>query len=206
MSCPRAKANPSRCCETGVQVRKADGRIVPFVRYSIRTNIRKRRSCCSRGCGDGLIEGARRAAPRVPASRRLESRGGGSDVRRTRVWARLLGLQRVVVEDVYCGDEGEVVVAVRPIWRERDRCGECRRRSPGFDLGDGRRRWRALDLGSTLAFLEADAPRVRCRRHGIVVCAVPWASGPGTRRGSPARLRIRRRGWRSTPPRARSPS
>ena len=45
----------------------------------------------------------------------------------------------------------------------------------GFDLGEGRRRWRALDFGTTLCFLEADAPRVRCRRHGVVVCAVPWA-------------------------------
>ena len=96
-------------------------------------------------------------------------------MRRTRVWARLLGLQRAVVEDVSIGDEEEIVVAVRPSWRERDRCGECRRRSPGFDSGDGRRRWRALDLGSTKAFLEADAPRVTCRRHGVVVCAVPWA-------------------------------
>lgn len=73
------------------------------------------------------------------------------------------------------GDEGEIVVAARPSWRERDRCGVCRRRCPGFDLGDGVRRWRALDLGTTLAFIEAGAPRVRCRRHGVVVCAVPWA-------------------------------
>jgi transposase len=96
-------------------------------------------------------------------------------VRGTRVWAGLFGLRRAVVEDVYCGDEGEVVVAVRPRWRERDRCGVCRRRSPGFDMGEGRRRWRALDLGTTFAFVEADAPRVTCRRHGVVVCAVPWA-------------------------------
>jgi transposase len=96
-------------------------------------------------------------------------------VRGTRVWARLLGLQRAVIEGVRIGDKGEVVVAVRPVWRERDRCGICRRKSPGFDLGDGRRRWRALDLGTTLAFVEADAPRVTCRRHGVVVCAVPWA-------------------------------
>jgi transposase len=67
------------------------------------------------------------------------------------------------------------VLAVRPSWRERDRCGICRRRSPGFDLGEGRRRWRALDLGTTLAYVEAGAPRVSCRRHGVVVCAVPWA-------------------------------
>ncbi len=96
-------------------------------------------------------------------------------MRGIRVWARLLGLQRAVVEDVQIGTEGEVVVAVRPNWRERGRCGVCRRRSPGFDLGEGRRRWRALDLGITMAFVEAAAPRVSCRRHGVVVCAVPWA-------------------------------
>ena len=96
-------------------------------------------------------------------------------MRGIRVWARLLGLRRAVVEDVRIGEAGEVVVAARPDWRERDRCGVCRRRSPGFDLGDGRRRWRALDLGSTLAFVEAESPRVTCRRHGVVVCAVPWA-------------------------------
>jgi len=84
-------------------------------------------------------------------------------------------LQRAVIEDVSCGTEGEIVVAVRPKWRERDRCGVCRRRSPGADQGEGRRRWRALDLGTTLAFVEADAPRVTCRCHGVVVCAVPWA-------------------------------
>jgi len=96
-------------------------------------------------------------------------------VRGTRVWARLLGLQRAVIEDMRVGDEGAVVVSARPNWRERDRCGICRLRSPGFDMGEGRRRWRALDLGTTFAFVEADAPRVTCRRHGVVVCAVPWA-------------------------------
>ena len=96
-------------------------------------------------------------------------------MRGIRVWARLLGLQRAVVEDVTTGIEGAVIVSVRPSWRERDRCGVCRRRSPGYDLGEGRRRWRALDLGTTFAFVEADAPRVTCRRHGVVVCSVPWA-------------------------------
>ncbi|HWH43287.1 MAG TPA: ISL3 family transposase [Thermoleophilaceae bacterium] len=96
-------------------------------------------------------------------------------MRGTRVWARLLGLRGAVVEDVSIGDQGEVVVAVRPRDRERDRCGVCGRRSPGFDLGEGRRRWRALDLGTMFAYVEADAPRVSCRHHGVVVCAVPWA-------------------------------
>jgi len=96
-------------------------------------------------------------------------------VRDIRVWARLVGLQRTVVEGVRMGSEGEVIVAVRPSWRERDRCGVCRRRCPGYDLGEGRRRWRALDLATTFCFIEADAPRVSCSRHGVVVCAVPWA-------------------------------
>lgn len=95
-------------------------------------------------------------------------------MRGIRVWARLLGLRRAVIEDVSL-DGDRLVVAVRPGWRERDRCGVCRRRSPGADQGAGRRRWRALDVGTTLAFVEAEAPRVTCRRHGVVVCAVPWA-------------------------------
>jgi hypothetical protein len=39
-------------------------------------------------------------------------------VRGIRVWARLLGLQRAVVEDVRMGGEGEVIVSVRPGCRE----------------------------------------------------------------------------------------
>jgi transposase len=89
---------------------------------------------------------------------------------------------------VWIGDEGEVVVAARPTWREQDRCDICRRRSPGFDLGDGRRRWRALDLGTTLAFVEADAPGVTAAVRGS------WSArsrGRATRRASP---RLRRPG------------
>jgi transposase len=96
-------------------------------------------------------------------------------VREIRVWARLLGLLRAVVEDVWIDERGAVVVAVRPRARERRRCPHCRRRCPGYDWGEGRRRWRALDLGTTPAFVEAEAPRVSCREHGVVVAAVPWA-------------------------------
>jgi transposase len=95
-------------------------------------------------------------------------------VRGIRVWARLLGLARVVVEDVFL-DREAVVVCVRPRARERGRCPICRRCCPGYDWGDGRRRWRALDLGTTFAYVEAEAPRVECKRHGVVVAAVPWA-------------------------------
>ncbi|MER3410606.1 MAG: ISL3 family transposase, partial [Thermoleophilia bacterium] len=40
--------------------------------------------------------------------------------------------------------EGDVVVVrARPRARERSRCGVCGRRLPGYDGGEGRRRWRA---------------------------------------------------------------
>ena len=86
----------------------------------------------------------------------------------------LLGIERAVVEDVRVELE-TIVVSVRPRSREKHRCGVCGRRCPREDCGEGRRRWRALDLGTTLAFVEADAPRVYCKHHRVVVAAVPWA-------------------------------
>ncbi len=92
-----------------------------------------------------------------------------------RAWARLLGLGKTVVEAVDVESDGTIVVSVRPGYSQRDRCPHCRRRCPGYDLGEGRRRWRALDLGTTLCYVEADAPRVQCKVHEVVVAAVPWA-------------------------------
>lgn len=92
------------------------------------------------------------------------------------LWRVLLGVQKTVVEEVeYDAARGQVVVSVRPTSRARSRCGMCSRRCPRYDAGEGRRRWRGLDLGTTLVFLEADAPRVSCPAHGVVVAQVPWA-------------------------------
>lgn len=97
-----------------------------------------------------------------------------------RVWKVLLGVeQHVVIEDVEVevAQDGDVVLvaSVRTSKRATSRCGRCGRRCPGYDRGQGRRRWRGLDLGSTRVFFEAGAPRVRCREHGVVVAGVPWA-------------------------------
>ncbi len=97
-------------------------------------------------------------------------------MRNTRVWERACGLERAVVEGVDFDDAASaVVVSVRPNAKARGRCGRCGRRSPRYDRGEGRRRWRALDVGTTKVFVEADAPRVGCREHGPTVAAVPWA-------------------------------
>jgi len=86
------------------------------------------------------------------------------------------GLEHSVVEGLDFDEEaGAMVLSVRPVARARGRCGRCGRRAPRYDRGHGRRRWRALDLGTIPVFVEADAPRVACSAHGPTVAAVPWA-------------------------------
>ena len=99
-------------------------------------------------------------------------------MRSSRLWAQLLGCENTVIEDVDWqeGPGGPLlVVHVRPVKRLAGRCGVCGLRCPGYDRGGGRRRWRALDLGTVRACLEADAPRVACPEHGVITAAVPWA-------------------------------
>jgi transposase len=88
----------------------------------------------------------------------------------------LLGVDRTVVEEIDFDEEAGLLVAhVRPRKGAARRCGRCGRRASWYDRGEGRRRWRGLDLGVVQVWLEADAPRVNCPQHGPTVIAVPWA-------------------------------
>ena len=95
------------------------------------------------------------------------------------VWRKIIGVDHgVVIEDVEVDsedDEEVVVVQVHMRKGGRRRCGRCQKRAPGYDQGEGRRRWRSLDLGTLRCYLEADAPRVNCKEHGPTVALVPWA-------------------------------
>jgi transposase len=91
------------------------------------------------------------------------------------VWLRILGVVDSVLESLVEEPDGSVVAHVRPKRRQRQRCGVCGQRCPLYDQGAGRRWWRGLDLGSTCFYVEAAAPRVSCREHGVVVAQVPWA-------------------------------
>jgi transposase len=94
-----------------------------------------------------------------------------------KVWRRLLGVDdRTVIERVEFDEEADAVVAhVRLRRSAKARCGRCGERAPGYDRGEGRRRWRALDVGEMVSYLEADAPRVNSATHGVTVVAFPWA-------------------------------
>ena len=93
------------------------------------------------------------------------------------VLRRVLGVDRATVIESVDFDEGadSVVVHVRPRRPTKRRCGRCGVRAPGYDQGEGRRNWRAMDLGVLQCFLQADAPRVNCPEHGPTVALVPWA-------------------------------
>ena len=97
-------------------------------------------------------------------------------MRTTKLWGRLLGVEGFVLDDVHFDNEASaVIVSLHPKAREQKRCPHCHKRCPGYDAGSGRRRWRALDAGVALVFIEAAAPRIKCAEHGVVVAAVPWA-------------------------------
>lgn len=96
-------------------------------------------------------------------------------MRNLRVWKRLLGVGSAKLKGA--GLEGSVlVVRVVPLRRLGPRCGRCRRVCPRYDAPRRPRRWRALDLGTTRVFIEAELVRVSCPRHGVVVERVPWAA------------------------------
>ena len=99
-------------------------------------------------------------------------------MRTARLWKRLLGVESAVVEGVFIEGEGAstvFVARVRPSSSDRSRCGRCLKRSPLYDRGEGPRRWRTLDLGQNMAYLESDVPRVTCSVHGVTTAHVPWA-------------------------------
>ena len=117
------------------------------------------------------------------------------------LWGALLGVEKTVIERVEFDQDAELLVAhVRPTSRARSRCGICGRRSPGYDAGAGRRRWRALDLGTIRAVLEADAARVTCAEHGwSLLVSRGLVTTPGTR----TPLTRPWHGWRPSLPRPR---
>lgn len=107
----------------------------------------------------------------------LQNQTQENGVQETTLWRRVLGVeQTTVIEAIeYDEDQGCVIAHVRPSARLKPCCGKCGQIAGRYDPGEGRRRWRGLDLGTVPVYLEADAPRVRCWEHGVTVARVPWA-------------------------------
>lgn len=91
---------------------------------------------------------------------------------------RLLNIKETVVEEVYFDtyrEEEILVIRVRPYKRQKHRCPQCGEKCSGYDKGGNLRRWRSMDFGGMRVYIEAYAPRVKCKEHGVVVASVPWA-------------------------------
>ena len=83
------------------------------------------------------------------------------------LWRALLGVEKTVVEDVEFDENEQVLVAhVRPRQHAAVAAADAGGGAGGYDRGEGRRRWRGLDLGTIPVWLEADAPRVNCPSTG----------------------------------------
>ena len=91
----------------------------------------------------------------------------------------IAGVKRMVVENVEIENpetNPTIIISVRPAKRDTCRCGICGKKCSRYDKGNGRRRWRAMDIGNSCkVYLESDSPRVWCREHGVTVQMVPWA-------------------------------
>jgi transposase len=90
----------------------------------------------------------------------------------------LLKVDKIVIDDLRfetVGEEEVLVIGACPLSRDADRCPKCGRRCTGYDSSRKLRRWRSLDLGSTMVYIEGFAPRVSCPEHGVLTAKVPWA-------------------------------
>jgi hypothetical protein len=59
--------------------------------------------------------------------------------------------------------------------KRRRRCPICRQPAPGYDQGDGPRRWRALDSGHDQGVAGGPSPARGLPEHGVTVAWVDWA-------------------------------
>ena len=88
----------------------------------------------------------------------------------------LVGTEKIIVEGLFAVAETKAfVIVARPPKGEQSRCGICGRKSKYYDKGHQTRRWRCNDIGAVKMYVEAQLPRVSCKKHGVVTSSVPWA-------------------------------
>ena len=101
----------------------------------------------------------------------------GADGHHDRSWAGRLEAAAGLDSDDAGTTEPIVIAALMPAATATAGRARCRSSTPisARVPAPSPRRRRALDLGTTMAFVEADSPRVRCADHGVVTAQVPWA-------------------------------
>lgn len=93
----------------------------------------------------------------------------------------LLGVNKIKVKNVesVITSNGckKLIVDVEPYKSEQCRCPLCNdnKKLPRYDSSKNVNVWRGLDLGSVLLDIRCEAPRVTCKRHGVITSRVPFA-------------------------------
>jgi len=102
-------------------------------------------------------------------------------MRATTLLRRTTNLKDTRFTRVRFNKEG-IVAEVAPAWRSA-RCPGCGVQRPGYDRRPSRQ-WRHLDMAGMKLVLEYNPRRVDCKKCGVVVEQVPWASA-GSRHTRP---------------------
>lgn len=91
------------------------------------------------------------------------------------LYEHILGIQSPwFVEDVVLDTAQDVVSVVVAVDEDASLlCPECQAPSPRYDKR--RRQWRHLDTCQLQTYVEAEVPRVECKKHGCKTIQVPWA-------------------------------
>ncbi len=110
-----------------------------------------------------------------------QGRGGRypGGMRDKELYAKILGVRAPwQVEQVDLDEKGAEVRVLILIPRGSClSCPQCGESCPGYDTR--RKSWRHLDTCQFRTILDADVPRVKCARHGVLQIEVPWAE-PGS--------------------------
>ena len=89
---------------------------------------------------------------------------------------KLLNVKTVKIKNIKTDNLKNIVAfELEPTKGQQFRCTICGKKAEYYDKGKGLRHWRALDLGTTQILIESEAPRVKCKIHGVHTAKVPWA-------------------------------
>lgn len=91
-----------------------------------------------------------------------------------RVIKEILNVKYIAIDSLDIIDK-DIHIHVHPTKGKQCRCGLCGKKSRPYDAGRGTRSWRAGDWNTHRVYLHAEAPRVQCKEHGVVVAQFPWA-------------------------------
>ena len=98
----------------------------------------------------------------------------------TTLCKELLNVNGLVIDDAdfFTNKYGELCILIKVHLRKglQWRCPVCGKRYTRiYDAPYEKKRWRALDFGGILVYIEAYLPRICCKEHGVKTADVPWA-------------------------------